>query len=459
MLQTPCFKVDNAILSTWTTDRIFVFIVTQDEILKIHLTKLTRNVLLKLEWPAVSAWVNHEDRSLVLLTRSKVSVIDTNRWTIVKELDLPDQYAQLVQSLENDQLWITTIPSFWSSRVKTKSKFLHVVGTPRLVITVDIETGKTFSSQERDLNRGQYLSQFFREVSDSVHMTPLSSLVTLVTRSLSCSFIKSSIHDVAISSSLVVILTVNGDVWRVPRRAASKTKTLVTTNVSSLSLRGEDLTVLKLDGAVFWMNLSSDNNDSGVSLLRTKKTGDISDLLFSQVETLRRLGSVASEVDLRLEQIQLYQFLQQNSLQQLQNFFTFDTELTGSQNLLHVRFGLKETNFKISGKSWFMRLELSSGAREQKRSLKLNLPEIFSSRSDPISTSTSVTVLDGSLEVRVSLVFQPSLDRIATRSLHLPSVLVAESEIEVRKCETDQTDFDHENNFLAALKLNSCQAS
>ena len=106
-----------------------------------------------------------------------------------------------------------------------------------------------------------------------------------------------------------------------------------------------------------------------------------------------------------------------------------------------------------------MRLELSFGAREQKRSLKLNLPEIFSSGSDPISTSTSVTVLDGSLEVRVSLVFQPSLDRIATRSLHLPSVLVAESEIEVSKCETDQTDFDHENNFLAALKLNSCQAS
>ena len=84
----PQIKVDNCISFAWLApSRKHIFVVSGAEILKISFdSNQSVRVLLKLESPVISACYNNEDDSLVLLTRKKISVIDTNRWISRKEL-------------------------------------------------------------------------------------------------------------------------------------------------------------------------------------------------------------------------------------------------------------------------------------------------------------------------------------------------------------------------------------
>merc|ERR1719219_1538139 len=170
---------------------------------------------MSLESPVISACYNNEDDSLVVLTRTKISVIDTNRWIIRQELSLSEEQVHLLQEVRADLVWITTIPSAWEPRVRTKSKFQYVVGSPSGILVIDISSGKAVSSPVRNVRRGQYLSQFLSSVTDNLSLTPLSSLVSLVSSSLSCSFIRSSIQEVVLHPAKILILTSEGEVWEV----------------------------------------------------------------------------------------------------------------------------------------------------------------------------------------------------------------------------------------------------
>ena len=449
MLSIPYVKIDNCITCTWITpDRQFALVVSRDEILKISLRQKDSVVVLQLRSAVVSAWLNNEDTSLVLLTRLDISVIDTNRWTVRKELKLPEEHVQTLQAAGDDKVWIAAIPSVWSSRVRTKSTFLYVVGCPSMVLVMDINTGKVFTRRERDLSRGQYLSQFLSLVTDSVQVTPLSSVVSLVSSSLSCSFIKSSLRDLVISRTSIVILAANGDVWKVPRMAANKTKSLLMTDVTKLCLLGEDLTMMTTDGSVYCLDLSNHNNSRVPVTMKLKKNENISEALKSQVKTLSRVGALASQVDLRLEQIQLYQYLLSTAQHADKKIFSFESELSASQKLLHVRLGLSETNFRFSGSDWFMKVELCSRPRHEKKSVRLTLPKIFSSSTEKISTCTSVDMTGDSLQVRVYLIFHTEQDK--TRAVHLPAIKVAERDFELS---TERDHSEHEENFVRALGL------
>jgi len=454
----PYIKTDNSISYAWISpDRKYIFIVSQDEILKINFIKPeSKTSVLKFQSPVVSGWFNNEDRSLVLLTRKKICVIDIKRWTIRREVKLREEHVHLLQGVKDDHVWVTTIPSVWcsSSGARTKSPFLYIVGTPSVVLVIDIKTEKVVSKKERDLSRGQYLSQFLSCVTDSVHMTPLSSLVTLVSSSLSCSFIKSSLSDVVISRSQIVIQTVDGDVWAVSRKAAGKMKSLLMTKVSKLSLVGEVLTLITADGAVYCVDPDKDS-DCGDSIIITrpsklKNNGKLSDVLQRKVETLNRVGASATEVDGRLEQIQVYQYLEQCSQQNIENFFTFETEFNASVNLLRIKFGLRENNLKFSGKVWFMKIDLTS---EVRTSLRIKLPEMFTSSTENISTSLHLNNFNNkcdSFQVSAYLIFHAELAKIGSRNIHMPAVKVAERIIPVNNCE-NQTNFNGEDNFLTAL--------
>ena len=454
----PQIKVDNSISFAWvSSSRKHIFVVSGAEILKISFDQnQSVRVLLNLESPVISACYNNEDNNLVLLTKTKISVIDTNRWIIRKELSLSEEQAHVLQEVRVDLVWITTIPSAWEPRVRTKSKFQYVVGTPTVIMLIDISSGKAVSSQERNVTRGQYLSQFLSSVTDSLSLTPLPSLVSLVSTSLSCSFIRSSIQDVANHRAKILILTADGDVWQV-RRTADTMKSLVLTEVVNVCQVGHDVTLLTKDGAVYCLDLGSNSDDSSLiaKTVRLKSSGKVSDVLQRQVETLNRVGAAAAEVERRLEQIQLYQQLSQRSLANIGEVFRFQPEFRAGQNLLWITFGVNEKGLNICGKHWFLKIEVTGGASDQKTSVRVTLPERLTSETEVISASLNLhkIINTGSLQVGGFLIFSPEHSRPRARAskCHLPSVKVAETSLEVESRRSDINE--DEENFLLALGL------
>ena len=463
----PQIKVDNSINFAWVSPtRKHIFVLSGAEILKISLDKSQSvSVLLTLESPAISAIYNNEDDSLVLLARTKISVIDTNRWIIRKELDLSEEQVHLLQDVREDLLWITTIPSVWEPRVRTKSKFQYVVGTPGLILVIDLSSGKVVSSQERDVTRGQYLSQFLSSVTDSLSLTPLSSLVSLVSSSLSCSFIRSSIRDIVIHKTKLLILTADGDLWQVSRKTSGAMKTLELTEVVTVCQVGHEVTLLTRDGAVYCLDLNT-NKDSVIGKsVGLKTTGNMSDVLQRQVQTLSRVGAAASEVQGRLEQIKLYQQLSQRSLETLGEIFRFQPEFNASLNLLQVTFGVKEKSLHLSGEHWFLKIDVTGGATEQRTSLRVTFPELVTSATENISASLNLSKMrmrTGALQVSGYLVFNPECPGTAGGGrCHLPAVKVAETSIEVENSTSGQGEKglmntsieEDEENFLLSLGL------
>ena len=454
----PQIKVDNCISFAWLSpSRKHIFVVSGAEILKISFDRnQSVRVLLKLESPVISACYNNEDDSLVLLTNTRISVIDTNRWTIRKERDLSEEHVDLLQDISGDLVWMTTIPSVWEPRVRTKSKFQYVVGTPSLILLIDLASGKVVSSQERNVTRGQYLSQFLSSVTDSLSLSPLPSLVSLVSSSMSCSFIRSSIQDIVIHQSRLLILTADGDVWQVTRKPADTMKTLVVKEVVKICQVGHEVTLLTRDGAVYCLDLNTNKDSLIGKSVGLKTTGNVSEVLQRHVIMLNRVGAAATEVEGRLKQIQLYQQLTQRSKGNIGDIFRFQPEFNARLNLLQVTFGVKEESVNLTGKDWFLKIDVTSGASGQRTSLRVALPGLVTSATENISASLNLNKMNirtGSLQVSGHLLFNPERSgTVGVSKCHLTAVKVAETSIEVESSRSGLVDEDEEN-FLLSLGL------
>ena len=105
-----------------------------------------------------------------------------------------------------------------------------------------------------------------------------------------------------------------------------------------------------------------------------------------------------------------------------------------------------------------VKLDVTSGASEQRTSLRVALPRRMTSETENISASINLNkmnIRNGSLQVSGHLLFNPERSGTAGVSkCHLPAVKVAETSIEVESSKSGLMDEDEdEENFLLSLGL------
>lgn len=282
--------------------------------------------------PAVSAWIDPAPGYLFIASPESITIVSTRDWRLKYEHELAD-------SRDKDgskEIWLCSVPGPWLhgyTNNATITRPLIVFVIEKKLTVMDVKTRRTWTRVlSSHQSRGQFLSQFISLSIPDVHVTSLAGSVSLLTRSLTCSFLQSEIRDVQFAKDMVIVLTSEGRVWRLQRHNLDLSQKCLISNARTISVSGRYLSVLTFDGGLYKFVLHEDEDDNPIGSnsrlegLNELAKNNISIRIQEQAASLEKLSDGTISVDMKIRQLQNYQYLYRSSKGDITKLLTFSTE-------------------------------------------------------------------------------------------------------------------------------------
>ena len=339
--------------------------------------------------PVVSAWMDPTSGYLFAASPETITIVKTRDWTL--------KYEHKLTGIEDgpNEMWLCSVPGTWlleyTSNV-TIARSLIVYVIKKKLIVLDVKTRKTWSRVlSSHQSRGQFLSQFISLFIPDVHVTSLVGALSLLTRSLTCKFLQSEIKDVLFSKDIVIVMTQDGKVWRLQRRNLDLSQKCLISNARNISVSGNDLSVLTFDGALYKFVLHEDEDDTPFEsdsrqeeLNEFAKNVNISKRIKEEAASLEKLSIDTSSVDMKIRQLQNYQYLYRCSRGSITKLLTFFTEADPRHGGVLCQLKLNTLKVSLEGKFWCLKVEMFNEKEELLQTKTFCLPKVFTFSHDPI---------------------------------------------------------------------------
>ena len=338
----------------------------------------------------VSAWMDPTSGYLFAASPETITVVRTRDWTLKYEHKLTKSRVKV----SPNEMWLCSVPGSWlleyTSNV-TIGRSLIVFVIKKKLIVLDVKTRKTWTRVlSSHQSRGQFLSQFISLCIPDVHVTSLVGAVSLLTRSLTCKFLQSEIKDVLFSKDIVIVMTQDGKVWRLQRRNLDLSQKCLISNARNISVSGNYLSVLTYDGALYKFVLHEDEDDTFKSDSRQKEINEfsqsvnISKRIKEEAASLEKLSIDTSSVDMKIRQLQNYQYLHRCSGGSITKLLTFSSEADPRHGSVLCKLKLNTLKVSLEGKFWCLKVEMFNEKEELLQTKTSCLPKIFTFSHDPI---------------------------------------------------------------------------
>ena len=443
-----CLKIDFDELMIWrSTISDKMFIVKKDGIVQAKLNSNnagngTLKEVFKFNDPIVSAWFDSSDTSLAVLSQSQLTLIDATNWIVKNTFELEKSLTGILSHgdhVVNDDAWVCGVVGYWlqdhTGNNGVLHRLQHVVSVKNVIIVVDMMRLKYWTKIQSPQSRGQFLSQFISKMLPSVRVSSLSSTISLLPQSLKCQFLHSALKDLQFNQDAVVLLTSSGDVWKISRDDQELIQTCLLKHSSSICLNQHLLTVVTQDGAVYKFNLKNkevlQNNPSPF----TADTGfDVGQSIKKQAEHLEKLGNNSYELESKLKQLQLYQYLHKSTEENISKLMSFSSTVDGVRNIIQCQLKILSANIQLQGKFWNLKVELFSKSGKCIQSSTVSLADLFTSYSEPAVLNLFLDSKTFPKKVTGYLSFKSNLIKSSNSNVKLlPLIPVGCQEIEILK--------------------------
>ena len=385
--------------------------------------------------PALSAWLDSASgRVSVLFSGGRVAVLGPGDWTTLAECQL--------RGLGGGS-WVCAVPGPWLRHLTGRlvPAQLHVVAADSELMVVEVASGRQWARRRAAVSRGQFLAQFLSQSLPSVQLSSLCSTVSLLSPSLKCSFLQSSIRDIQTSGDQALVLTSCGDVWRICNKDLQLSQTRLLANAVGICLLGHVLTVVTRDGAVYTFGDGEGGGDlqHGDDKQQQRVDGDVTKNIKLQAACLDTLANNSAKVDSKLGQVQAYQYFSSCSPETLGRVWVFSARVDSARAAIVCQLRLNSVNTRLEGRYWSLAVEVEvltdkDGGDGDLVTASASLPAVFSAHSPPLAIHLDVSGLGhGAVPVRARaiLTFKSHLVRSGNQVKMLPPLQLGSQEFSV----------------------------
>ena len=384
---------------------------------------------------ALSAWLDSATgRVSVLFSGGGVAVLGPGDWTTLAE-------CQLRGLGDGGGSWVCAVPGPWLRHLTGRlvPAQLHVVATGSELMVVEVASGRQWARRRAAVSRGQFLAQFLGQSVPSVQLSSLCSTVSLLSPSLKCSFLQSSIRDIQTSGDQAIVLTSCGDVWRICNKDLQLSQTRLLANAAGICLLGHVLTVVTRDGAVYTFGDGDGDLQLGDDKQQQRVDGDVTKNIKLQAARLDTLANNSAKVDSKLGQVQAYQYFSSCSPETLGRVWVFSARVDAARAVIVCQLQLRSVNTSLEGRYWSLAVEVEvladkDGGDGDLVTASASLPAAFSAHSPPLALHIDVSGLGhGAVPVRARalLTFKSHLVRSGNKVKMLPPLQLGSQEFSV----------------------------
>jgi len=375
----------------------------------------------------VSAWINDKDKVLSVLSTKSLTLISMCDWSLISEHMFHDLNSM---SPSEEPRWVCSVPGPWLSDhtddMVTDGN-LEVMALNNCLKLFNVKQNQVSTIKcQRNETRGQFLSQFMMHFGLDAKVTSLSNVVSLLSTSLKCQYLNSSISDLQWSKTMVIILTTEGQVWRISRDGVQIKQVCLIQNASSICLHENQLFVHLQDGAVYKFD---ETNNEEFSAIFNKVPGRGSKDANEQTKELQKLGEASSKLKEKVKQLQTYQFLLKCT--ELENIFVTTCDVDNRNGALMCQFKILSPKVELRGNFWSLKLETLSTSNQKVTSTSVSLPDALSSFTEPVIVHLKVPNEDppSNLNVRFYLNFKSELVQTNRNIKLFPPVYLSEKKV------------------------------
>lgn len=427
---------ENEILLTWLSeDGDSVSVVDSDGVWRSRKSgdKLgEKEELYQFKSPAVSAWIDPAPGYLFIASPETITIVNTRDWRLKYEHKLTDPRDKDA----SNEMWLCSVPGPWLhgyTNNATITRPLIVFVIEKKLTVIDVKTKRTWTRVlYSHQSRGQFLSQFICLSIPDVHVTSLAGSVSLLTRSLTCNFLQSEIRDVQFAKDIVIVMTSEGRVWRLQRHNLDLSQKCVISNARNISVSGRYLSVLTFDGALYKFVLHEDEGDNPIGRnsrlegFNELAKNNISKRIQEQATSLEKLSDGTISVDMKIRQLQNYQYLYRCSKGGITKLFTFSTEADPLHGSVVCQLKLNTLKVTLDGKFWCLKLEMFNEREEVILTKTSCFPKMFSHSHDPIKVSIFPCGDHFPRSVKCYLIFKTNMISPPENTKILPPIALAQ---------------------------------
>ena len=379
--------------------------------------------------PVVSVWMDPTIGYLFAASSESIQIITSKDWRLKYEHKLTDSRGKDGTS----QMWLCSVPGTWlpeytNNVTITRPLIVLVIG--KKLTVVDVKTRMTWTRMlSSHQSRGQFLAQFISLCIPDVHVTSLVGAVSLLTRSLTCHFLQSEIRDVQFAKDIVIVMTSEGKVWRLQRPNLNLCQKCLISNGRIISVSGNYLSVLTIDGALYKFDLQlhdddvlleSETREPGIK--ESAKNINISKRMKEEAASLEKLADDTISVDMKIRQLKNYHNLYRCSRGEITKLITFSAVADPRHGSVMCQLKLNTLKISIEGKFWCFKVEMFNEKEEVMLTKTSCFPKMFTSSHDPIMVK--IFPCDDHLPriVKCHLIFKTNLVSQAENTKILPPI-------------------------------------
>ena len=378
--------------------------------------------------PVVSVWMDPTTGYLFAASPESIQIVTSKDWRLKYEHKLTDSRDKGGTS----EMWLCSVPGTWLPEYTnnvTITRPLIVLVIEKKLTVLDVKTRKTWTRMlPAHQPRGQFLAQFISLCIPDVHVTSLVGAVSLLTRSLTCQFLQSEIRDVQFAKDIVIVITSEGKVWRLQRLNLDLSQKCLISNGRTISVSGNYLNVLTLDGALYRFDLKHEDDalleseTRGQGIMESAKNLNISKRVKEQAASLEKLSDDTISVDMKIRQLQNYHNLYRCSKGDITKLLTFSAVADPRQGSVVCQLKLNTLKISIEGKFWCFKVELLNEKEEVTLTKTSCFPKTFTSSHDPIMVN--IFPCDDQLPriVKCHLIFKTNLVSQTENNQILPPI-------------------------------------
>ena len=426
------FVSESEILLTWLSeDSDCVNFVNSDGVWRTKRSedKMRIKQHYQFNTPVMSAWIESTSGYLYAASSESISIVNIRDWRLKHEHKMTEPHEKATKS---DEFWLCSVPGSWlqeyTNNVPINGSLIILLIEKKLKV-IDIKTGKTWwrvlASHQ---TRGNFLSQFISLCLPNVHLTSLASAVSLVTRRLTCVFLPSEISDVQFSQDTVIVLTSDGGVWRLARDNLNLSQKSLISNGRGICVLGRVLSVLTRDGSVYKFDALEKGASIGIDkkedgFYESSKILNTSKNINEHAASLNRLSESTSGLDIKLRQLQNYQYLNRCSKGDITKLLTFSAEADPEHRCVMCKFKVNTMKVSLDGKFWCLKIDMFNEMEENILTATTCFKRVLSFSHEPIR----VNILAPNTEqipqsVRCQLIFKTNLTSYYNSIKMLPPI-------------------------------------
>ena len=390
-----------------------------------------------------------------VLDRLLAVIVSTEDWSVKEVYNCPYPQSDGVHNV-----WVCSLPSHWVSPgqlLHTTAAQLYVVTTGKTAVITD---GKTSCHKQLDCHtRGQFLTQFISQAVPHLHISSLTSLASVLLKEdsgeISCRFLFSSVKDMVVGKDMLAILTKEGEVWKMDSQSGQFMSKPLLSCVKLVTLVGEVLTAVTMDSVVYTVNMGQEEQVVGRRRrgLKVRNKGDILERIVEESKTIGTLGQATAEKQEHLQQLRIFQqlLLADSAKLFLTELCVAAVNMFSNQKSLQLKFK-NVSDFKLLGKFWSLKLDISLLSEKCTQSKTVPLPPSFSGQ-DTVSCHIPLAAMapeELPLSVSSHLVFRgdllgggllPSLPLVTDKVTVLDMLSMSGAGVGHRVVESDKEQF------------------